>query len=83
VTRVVAPDQLMEVASAFATELANGPTFTFGKIKQNLALAESGGTLAACFDQEARNHTLCALTNDHREAAAAFVEKRTPRFTGT
>lgn len=34
-------------------------------------------------DEEARNHTLCALTNDHKEAAAAFVGKRKPKFTGT
>jgi 2-(1,2-epoxy-1,2-dihydrophenyl)acetyl-CoA isomerase len=80
---VVAPEKLQEEAHAFAAELANGPTLTLGKIKQNLALAEGGGTLAACFDQEARNHTFCASTNDHREAAAAFVEKRKPRFTGT
>jgi 2-(1,2-epoxy-1,2-dihydrophenyl)acetyl-CoA isomerase len=73
----------MQQALALATELACGPTLTFGKIKQNLALAEGGGALAECFDAEARNHTLCALTNDHREAAAAFVGKRKPEFTGT
>ena len=42
-----------------------------------------GGSLGDCFDEEARNHTLSAQTHDHREAAAAFVEKRAPAFTGT
>ncbi|MCC5810394.1 MAG: enoyl-CoA hydratase [Ectothiorhodospiraceae bacterium] len=83
VTRTVEAGKVMEEATALATELAGGPTITLGRIKQNLALAEGGGSLAACFDQEARNHMLCSLTNDHKEAAAAFVEKRKPVFTGT
>ncbi len=82
VTRAVAADQVMSEARTLAAELAAGPTITLGRIKQNLALAEGGGSLAACFDQEARNHTLCMLTDDHKEAAAAFVEKRKPVFTG-
>ncbi|MBL4827169.1 MAG: enoyl-CoA hydratase [Spongiibacteraceae bacterium] len=82
VTRVVRAQSVMEEALALAKELANGPTFTLGKIKQNLNLAQNGGDLAACFDQEARNHVLCVQTNDHKEAAAAFMEKRKPVFTG-
>ncbi len=82
VTRAVAADQVQTEARKFAMELANGPTVTLGKIKQNLNLAEAGGSLGACFDQEARNHSLCTETNDHKEAAAAFVEKRQPVFVG-
>jgi len=33
-------------------------------------------------DREARNHIQCAATADHKEAAAAFVEKRKPVFAG-
>lgn len=82
VTRAVSADSVMEEALAFARELASGPTFTLGKIKQNLNLAGSGGSLTECLDKEARNQTLCANTRDHKEAAAAFVEKRKPVFTG-
>jgi hypothetical protein len=32
---------------------------------------------------EALNMRLSGSTNDHREAAQAFVEKRSPTFTGT
>lgn len=81
-TRVVAADQVQTEARNFAMDLASGPTITYGKIKQNLNLAEGGGSLVDCFDLEARNHTVCIETNDHREAAAAFVEKRQPLFTG-
>ncbi|MCW8194101.1 enoyl-CoA hydratase [Proteobacteria bacterium 005FR1] len=82
VTRAVSAESVMDEARAFARELASGPTITFGKIKQNLNLAESGASLAECFDNEARNHSICADTRDHKEAAAAFVEKRPPVFTG-
>jgi 2-(1,2-epoxy-1,2-dihydrophenyl)acetyl-CoA isomerase len=33
-------------------------------------------------DAEALRHTRCAQTEDHREAAAAFVAKRAPVFKG-
>ena len=33
-------------------------------------------------DREALNMRLSATTQDHREAAKAFVEKRTPTFRG-
>lgn len=82
VTRAVAAGTVMEAALELATELAAGPTITLGRIKQNLALAANGGSLAECLDGEARNHILCAQTSDHKEAAAAFVEKRKPLFTG-
>jgi 2-(1,2-epoxy-1,2-dihydrophenyl)acetyl-CoA isomerase len=33
-------------------------------------------------DAEALHHSLCAQTEDHREAATAFAEKRKPSFKG-
>ncbi|WP_339947126.1 enoyl-CoA hydratase-related protein [uncultured Albimonas sp.] len=83
VTRAVPAARLREEATAFAARLAAGPTLTYGRVKRNIAAAEAGGSLADCFDEEARNHTLSAQTDDHREAARAFVEKRAPAFTGT
>lgn len=83
VSKAVTADKVMEEAMAFAQELANGPTITLGNIKSNLNLAESGAGLGECFDNEARNHMQCSITSDHKEAAAAFVEKRKPAFTGT
>lgn len=82
VTDVAEPGHVLEAAIALAAPLAEGPTVTLAKIKQNLACAAGGGTLAQCFDMEARNHILCTATADHKEAAAAFVEKRKPRFVG-
>ncbi|WP_158965232.1 enoyl-CoA hydratase [Chachezhania sediminis] len=81
-TRAVPEPDVLETAIALGAELAAGPTLTLGRIKDNFLLAESGASLTECFDREALNHTLSATTADHREAAAAFVEKRKPVFTG-
>jgi 2-(1,2-epoxy-1,2-dihydrophenyl)acetyl-CoA isomerase len=64
-----------------ARSLAAGPRVTLGYIKQNMNLAERA-SLAEVMDAEALRHTRCAETEDHREAAAAFVEKRAPVFRG-
>ena len=82
VTQVAEPGQVLDAAVAFTTPLADGPTLTLGKIKQNLALSTVGGSLFQCFDLEASNHIQCAATDDHKEAAAAFVAKRKPVFAG-
>jgi 2-(1,2-epoxy-1,2-dihydrophenyl)acetyl-CoA isomerase len=51
-------------------------------MKENLRRAETGADLADCLDLEATHHVHCALTEDHREAVKAFVEKRAPSFRG-
>ena len=80
-TRVVADDALEAETRALARSLATGPRVTLGYIKQNLNLAEHG-SLAEVMDAEALRHHLCFATEDHKEAAAAFVEKRAPVFKG-
>lgn len=82
ITRAVPDGTAMQAALDLIGPLAEGPTITLGRIKQNIACAEGGGSLAECFDAEARNHAACAQTADHKEATAAFVEKRKPVFRG-
>lgn len=81
VTQVVDDADLEAAATEFASRLARGPRITLGYIKQNLNDAQTG-SLAHSLDREAERHTRCAFTEDHREAASAFVEKRKPVFTG-
>ena len=50
-------------------------------MKQNMNFIESG-TLADLLDMEAANQVQTGRTEDHREAARAFVEKRAPVFVG-
>jgi 2-(1,2-epoxy-1,2-dihydrophenyl)acetyl-CoA isomerase len=81
VTRVFEDASFQDEAKAFAMALARGPRLTLGSIKHNLNLAEYA-PIGTCFDNEAVNHSRAATTEDHREAAAAFVEKRQPNFKG-
>jgi 2-(1,2-epoxy-1,2-dihydrophenyl)acetyl-CoA isomerase len=81
VNRVVADAELEAETRRLASSLACGPRVTLGYIKQNMNLAEHAG-LGEVMDAEALRHTRCAQTEDHREAAAAFVEKRAPVFKG-
>jgi len=76
------PDsELREAAFALAKQLAEGPTFALGRIKDNLDQALTSGLLDS-MDQEAENLVRAARTTDHKEAVRAFVEKRKPSFVG-
>jgi len=81
VTRVVGDDQVDAAGAGLARSLASGPTLTLGHMKHNLNLAEHA-TLGECLDSEAWRQIVCMTTDDHREAAVGFVEKRPPRFAG-
>ncbi len=64
-----------------ARRLADGPRLAYRYMKENLNRAVSG-ELGECMDLEVTHHVRTGLTEDHREAAKAFVERREPRFTG-
>ncbi len=64
-----------------ARRLAQGPSIAYRYMKENLNRAVSG-ELGECMDLEVTHHVHTGLTEDHREAAQAFVEKREPRFRG-
>jgi len=81
VNRVVAHDSLRDETLALAAQIASGPTLAFARMKENLNRSETSD-LGELLDQEALNMRLSGSTNDHREAALAFVEKRKPAFTG-
>lgn len=80
VSRVVPDAELDEQGQALARGFSDGPNITLGHIKANLNFAEQGATLAQALDHEAIRHIRCGLTEDHQEAARAFVEKRKPMF---
>lgn len=81
VTKVVADDRLEAEGMALAKRLASGPTVTLGYMKKNLNAAISQ-PLLPCLDLEAEHHARTSYTEDHKEAAKAFVEKRKPVFKG-
>lgn len=81
VSRVVPDADIDAAARDLAMSLAQGPSIALGYIKRNINNAEHL-SLEACFDGEAIHHTRTGETADHKEAAKAFVEKRTPVFRG-
>lgn len=81
VNRVVPDDQLHDATMELARSLAQGPQIALSLMKRNMNCAENAG-LAELLDLEAVHQVQTGRTEDHREAAKAFVEKRAPIFTG-
>jgi 2-(1,2-epoxy-1,2-dihydrophenyl)acetyl-CoA isomerase len=79
--RVVPAAQLEATTLEIARRIATGPTVAYRYMKENFNRAV-GGDVIECLDLEATHHIHSGLTEDHREAAKAFVEKREPKFSG-
>ena len=78
----VLPDEgFADAALDWCRSLAERAPIAIGKMKENLNRAITSD-LKAALDAEAENMVDTMSTADHREAAAAFVEKRPPVFTG-
>jgi 2-(1,2-epoxy-1,2-dihydrophenyl)acetyl-CoA isomerase len=78
---LVPEGELRSRTTELASRLAHGPRLALRNMKRNLLLAEQAG-LDEAMDVEVALHKECGITDDHREAVAAFVEKREARFGG-
>jgi len=81
VNKVAPADTFRAETSAYAAYLAGLPTVALGYMKKNLNLAQSG-SLADVFDREAMHMMRCFMTEDHKAASQAFVNKQAPVFKG-
>jgi 2-(1,2-epoxy-1,2-dihydrophenyl)acetyl-CoA isomerase len=81
VNEAVPADQLAETGARWAARLANLPTVAIGYMKRNLNAA-SHATLSEVLDLEAMHMVRTFMTDDHKAATTAFVEKRAPQFQG-
>lgn len=81
VNAVFPAEALMDEVMTRARQLAHGPRIALRYMKENLNRAVHAG-IAECSDLEVTHHVHTGQTQDHREAARAFVEKREPVFTG-
>jgi 2-(1,2-epoxy-1,2-dihydrophenyl)acetyl-CoA isomerase len=78
---IVPADQLEKKTLEIAHRLASGPRVAYRYMKENLNRA-AAGEWDECLDLEATHHIHTGQTEDHKEAARAFVEKREPVFKG-
>jgi 2-(1,2-epoxy-1,2-dihydrophenyl)acetyl-CoA isomerase len=73
--------ELMTEAKALATRLANGPTVAIGIMRQNIAAALDTDYATALL-REAEGQKVAGDSNDAREGAIAFLQKRKAEFQG-
>ena len=81
VNEVVPGEHLSATVRAAASRLAAAPTGAIGLAKRAINHAEDA-LLAESLAMEASLQELAGRTEDHAEGAAAFAEKREPRFVG-
>jgi enoyl-CoA hydratase/carnithine racemase len=81
VNRVVPHERLMEEAIKLAKKIADKPPLAVRMMKRAVYQAQTS-TLRAHLDYISSQLALLSETEDHIEAAKAFLEKRKPHFTG-
>jgi 2-(1,2-epoxy-1,2-dihydrophenyl)acetyl-CoA isomerase len=81
VNRVLEPATLRNSTLELARQLAQGPAVAFRYMKRNLGCAQTG-SLEAVLESEAYGMARCGRTQDVKEAAAAFKDKRAAVFKG-
>ena len=81
VNRVVPNDALAAAAAELAASLAAGPTRALGLTKRAFYHAWLS-SLPGVLEYEAHLQEIAGRTADHREGVKAFLEKRTPSYSG-
>lgn len=80
VTRVVPEAELMDSALDTARMIRNNSPMGVWMTKEVMWSNLEVGSLQAGIDLENRTQILTSMTEDHREAMVAFLEKRDPQF---
>jgi enoyl-CoA hydratase len=80
VNRVVPADQVRDEALAIATRIAENGPLAVAAIKALMRRGELEGAAAAWPDADTLQRIF--TSDDAREGALAFIEKRAPKWTG-
>ena len=81
ITRVVADTELHQQSESLVQALAQGATRAFGGVKR-LLYSSATASLAEQMELETEWIAEMARMPDAREGITAFLDKRTPNFTG-
>lgn len=81
ITDAVPREQLEETVRKYIRKYSNGPGVAYAQLK-GLINSACYSELGACMQNEVQAQYICSLSEDHREAVHAFVEKRKPEFKG-
>jgi len=81
VNRVLPDEDLLPETYAFARRLADGPTLAVRMIKRAIYQGQRMD-LRPALDMISSHYGIVADSDDHKEAVAAFLEKRKPVFRG-
>ena len=81
VSRVVPDAELMSAARALAERIAANPPHAV-RMAKRLVMEGRHVRMDTLLQMSAAMQSLAHATADHREAVSAFLEKRTPNFTG-
>ena len=81
VTRVVAPEELLNAANELAARVAANPPSALRMTKKLLKQGEHM-QLGPLLEMSASLQALAHQTKDHAEAVDAIIDRRAPNFTG-
>jgi 2-(1,2-epoxy-1,2-dihydrophenyl)acetyl-CoA isomerase len=81
VNRVVPTETLSKETEALVREIVAAPPIPVSLTKSLLGRSLET-PLETAMERDAQAQAMCIETEDHREAVAAFLEKRPPRFNG-
>ena len=82
VSQVVPADDLMKVSKEFAARLARGPSVSIELMKRLTYEGAKTDSLQSQMAHENFAQNVCSQTEDVKEGARSFLEKREPRFQG-
>ncbi len=82
VNRIVEPEALEQAALEQAAALLANSPFSIAQTKRLMWRNLDAADLASALELEDRVQIVASMTDDYKEALAAFAEKRPPRFTG-
>lgn len=81
INKVVPAAELEAETLKLARKMASGPTVAYGRAKA-LMQASLENTMESQLELEGEAIAACMTTEDHREGITAFLEKRSPVFSG-